>query len=345
MTADNMTDGNPTTAVLLINLGGPDSLDSVEPFLYNLFSDPDIMGYNKIFSPLFIKPLAKFIARKRTPLVKSYYSMIGGKSPIVGLTMRQGKALEEALSSYGNIWVFVSMRYCHPTIEEAVEDMLTFPLEKIIVLPLYPHYSVTTTGSSINEFNRVMRQLGAGNVETHIIKEWYDNPTYIDAMCDTIQKTIESHKLNIRKTHIVFSAHGIPLRFIRRGDPYAKQIEKCAVLVAGKLGAAENYHLSYQSRVGLLKWLGPSTEEVLKGLGEKGAKDVVLVPVSFVSDHVETLYEMDILYREKAKGYGISNFYRVPALNDSPLLIDALKDIVLQAYIGNPEKKILNPKH
>lgn len=335
-----MTDDNPTTAVLLINLGGPDSLDSVEPFLYNLFSDPDIMGYNKIFSPLFIKPLAKFIARKRTPQVKNYYSKIGGKSPIVELTMRQGKALEEALSDFGNIWVFVSMRYCHPTIEEAVEDMLTFPLKKIIVLPLYPHYSVTTTGSSINEFNRefnrVMRQPDAGNIEIRIIKEWYDNPLYIDAMCDTIQKTIELHKLNIRNTHIVFSAHGIPLRFIRRGDPYAKQIEKCTVLVAGKLGPAENYHLSYQSRVGPLKWLGPSTEEVLKKLGEKGVKDVVLVPVSFVSDHVETLYEMDILYKEKAKGYGISNYYRVPALNDSPLFIDALKDIVLQAYVGNP---------
>ncbi|MBI5756222.1 MAG: ferrochelatase [Nitrospirae bacterium] len=334
-----MTDGNPTTAVLLINLGGPDSLDSVEPFLYNLFSDPDIMGYNRVLNPL-LRPLARYIARKRTPQVKKYYSMIGGKSPIVKLTMQQGKALEDALSAYGNIWVFVSMRYCRPTIEEAVEDMLTFPLKKIIVLPLYPHYSVTTTGSSINEFNRefnrAMRQPGIGNIEICTIKEWYDNPTYIDAMCDTIQKTIESHKLNIRKTHIVFSAHGIPLRFIRRGDPYAKQIEKCAVLVAGKLGAAENYHLSYQSRVGPLRWLGPSTDEVLKELGKKGAKDVMLVPISFVSDHVETLYEMDILYKEKAMAYGITNFYRVPALNDSPLLIDALKDIVLQAYIGNP---------
>lgn len=318
--------GNPSaTAILLINLGGPDSLDSVEPFLYNLFSDSDIMGY----SSLILKPLAKFISKKRAPLVKGYYSLIGGKSPILELTIRQGKALERVLSAHGNFAVFVGMRYWHPAIEYAAKEMLALPLQKIIVLPLYPHYSITTTGSSINEFNRVWRRIGRTEITISTVREWYENPLYIDAMSDTIQRTLESYKLDIKSTPIIFSAHGIPLKFIKEGDPYARELKRSAELISGRLGLSGKYHLCYQSRVGPLKWLGPSTEEVLKELGEKGVKDVVLVPVSFVSDHVETLYEMDILYREKAKKFGILNFYRVPALNDSPLFIEALKDIVL----------------
>ena len=332
-----MTGRIPTTAVLLINMGGPDSLEAVEPFLYNLFSDSDIMGFNKVLLPV-LKPLARFIARKRTPKVKKYYSAIGGKSPIVKLTMQQGKALEEALQKQGNIWVFVSMRYWHPTIEEAVTDMLEFPLTKLIVLPLYPHYSVTTTGSGFNEFKRVLKGLGTPTIEIRYINDWHDNPSYIDAVCETIQNTADLNKLDIHKIPIVFSAHGLPMKFIRRGDPYARQVEKSVELITGRLGNLKNCHLSYQSRVGPLRWLGPSTDEVLKQIGEKGAKDVMLVPVSFVSDHVETLYEMDILYKEKAREYGITNFYRVPALNDSPLLIDALKEMVVTACIppSNP---------
>jgi ferrochelatase len=151
-------------------------------------------------------------------------------------------------------------------------------------------------------------------------------------VCDTIKRALESHRLDIKNTPIVFSAHGIPQKFIKRGDPYAKQIEKSVDLISGRLGSGGNYHLCYQSRVGPLKWLGPYTEEVLKELGEKGIKNIVLVPISFVSDHLETLYEMDILYREKAARYGISNCYRAPALNNSPLLIEALKDIVLKSH-------------
>lgn len=321
-----MTDNAPSTAILLINLGGPDSLDSVEPFLYNLFSDSDIMGHNRFL----LGPMAKFLSQRRSPVVRNYYSLIGGKSPIVGLTLRQGEALNKALSSYGSFAVFVAMRYWHPMIEEVVKEMLVFPMKKIIVLPLYPHYSITTTGSSLNEFNRLWRRIGTPEIEVSMVREWYDNPLYIDAVCHTIQKALNTHKLSIQSTHIVFSAHGIPLRFIKHGDPYARQIEKSVALISGRLGHGENYHLCYQSRVGPLKWLGPSTEEVLKDLGEKGVKDIVLVPISFVSDHLETLYEMDILYKEKAIGYGIPNFYRAPALNDSPLLIDALKEIVLK---------------
>ncbi|MCC7203355.1 MAG: ferrochelatase [Nitrospirae bacterium] len=332
-----MTDGKSTTAVLLINMGGPDSLDAVEPFLYNLFSDSDIMGFNRVLLPV-LKPLARLIARSRAPKVKKYYSAIGGKSPIVKLTMQQAKALEESLQKQGNIWVFVSMRYCRPTIEDAVKDMLEFPLTKLIILPLYPHYSVTTTGSAFNEFKRILKGIGTPTIEIRYINDWHDNPSYIDAVCETIQDTASLHHLDIHKTPVVFSAHGLPMKFIRRGDPYAKQVEKSVELIAGRLGNLKDYHLSYQSRVGPLRWLGPSTDDVLRQIGSKGAKNVMLVPISFVSEHVETLYEMDILYKEKAGEYGITNFYRAPALNDSPLLIDALKEMVITACIppSNP---------
>lgn len=316
----------PSTSILLINLGGPDSLDSVEPFLFNLFSDRDIMGYNRFI----IKPLATILSRKRAPMVRKYYSLIGGKSPILELTLRQAKALKEGLSPYGRYDVFVAMRYWHPGIEDVVKEMMTSPPGKIIVLPLYPHYSITTTGSSLNEFNRIWRRIGDTRIEVSIVREWYDNPFFIDAMCHSIRTGLESCKLDLQSTHIVFSAHGIPLRFIKQGDPYASQIEKSVKIISGRLGPGGNYHLCYQSRVGPLEWLGPSTEEMLRELGENRVKDVMLVPISFVSDHLETLYEMDILYREMAIGYGISNYFRAPALNDSPLFIEALKDIVLK---------------
>ncbi|MBI5039526.1 MAG: ferrochelatase, partial [Nitrospirae bacterium] len=262
----------PSTAILLINLGGPDSLDSVRPFLCNLFSDPDIMGQNR----LLLKPLAWFISRKRAPAVQKYYTLIGGKSPLLELTRRQGEALNKVLAPHGRFEVFVAMRYWHPMIEEVVKEILTSPVRQVIVLPLYPHYSATTTGSSLNEFNRVWQRLGADKIKVSPIREWYDHPTYIRAMGDTIQQCVDSHQLDIRGAHIVFSAHGIPLRFIEQGDPYARQIERSVGLIAGQLGLRENYHLCYQSRVGPLKWLGPSTEEVLKELGAKKVRDVVL---------------------------------------------------------------------
>lgn len=325
-----MRDHTASTAVLLINLGGPDSLDAVEPFLHNLFSDPDIMGYNRFI----LKPLARYISRKRSPQVREYYKLIGGRSPILELTNQQAEALKRQLSQVskaGRYEVFVAMRYWRPMIEDVIKEMLTFPLKKIIVLPLYPHYSVTTTGSSLNEFNRIWRHLGTTAIEVSVVKEWYNNPLYISAMSEIIQKAMESNGLDYNNCHIVFSAHGLPVKFIEKGDPYARHIEETVTLISDRLSREGNYHLCYQSRVGPLKWLGPYTEEMLKELGGAGVKNVLLVPISFVSDHLETLYEMDILYKEAALRYGIKHYYRAPALNNSPLLIEALKELVLKA--------------
>ncbi|MDD5435450.1 MAG: ferrochelatase, partial [Nitrospira sp.] len=286
-----MIDRTASTAVLLINLGGPDSLDAVEPFLYNLFSDPDIMGYNRFI----IKPLARYISKKRSPQVKEFYKLIGGRSPILELTNQQGEALKKLLSmsKTGGYEVFVAMRYWSPMIEDVIKELLTLQLKKIIVLPLYPHYSVTTTGSTLNEFNRIWRRIGTSAIEVKVVKEWYDNPLYINAMSEMIKNALEVNGLDLENCHIVFSAHGLPVRFIEKGDPYARHIERTVELISGRLGSRGNYHLCYQSRVGPLKWLGPYTEEMLKELGRKGVKNVLLVPISFVSDHLETLYEMD----------------------------------------------------
>ena len=322
-----MRDRTASTAVLLINLGGPDSLDAVEPFLYNLFSDPDIMGYNRFI----LKPLARYISRKRTPQVREFYKLIGGRSPILELTSQQADALKRQLSNAGRYEVFVAMRYWRPMIEDVVKEMISLPLERVIVLPLYPHYSVTTTGSSLNEFNRIWRRIGTSEIEVSVVKEWYSNPLYISAMSEMIQKAMESNGLNFKNCHIVFSAHGLPVKFIEKGDPYARHIEETVTLISDHLGSEGNYHLCYQSRVGPLKWLGPYTEEMLKELGDKGVTNVLLVPISFVSDHLETLYEMDILYKEAALRHGIKHYYRAPALNNSPLLIEALKDLVVKA--------------
>ena len=255
-----MTDVPPSTAVLLINLGGPDSLDAVEPFLYNLLSDPDIMGFNRFL----LSPLARYISHKRGPHVRNYYSLIGGKSPIVELTRLQGSALEKALSSHGSFKVYIAMRYWHPMISESIQKILEHPPEKMIILPLYPHYSVTSTGSSLNEFDRIWKQADSKKIRVEIVREWHDHPLYISAMCDTIQKTLEANHLDIQACHIVFSAHGIPLRFIRKGDPYATQIERTVALISEQLGPKGNYHLAYQSRVGPLKWLGPSTSKTVR---------------------------------------------------------------------------------
>jgi len=319
----------PSTGVLLINMGGPTSLDEVEPFLYNLFSDPDIMGINRFI----LKPLARIIAKRRAPVAKDFYKKIGGKSPLVHITMRQGEALEKALASYASFMVFVAMRYSHPLIKDVVPEMLTIPFRKIIVLPLYPQYSITTTGSCINEFNRVWDKVGSSKVEVHRVTEWYENPLYIDAICETINTTAEKHNLNRKDVHILFSAHGIPVKFIRQGDPYIREIEKTVDLVMSRLGWGIP-HIGYQSRVGPYKWVGPSVEEMLQKLGEENVKTLIVVPISFVSDHIETLYEIDVYLKEKARSYGILHFYRAPSLNTSPVFIEALKNIVIEAYLS-----------
>ncbi len=314
------------TAVLLLQMGGPDSIDAVEPFLRNLFSDRDIIR----IGPAFLQPLiARFIAGRRAPKVERYYEQIGGKSPIRELTESQAAAREEKLGD--GYRCFVAMRYWRPTTVEALAAIRKEGITRIVALSLYPHYSRATTGSSVNELKRVLEQSGS-RFDVSYIDRFYDHPLYVQALAERIKEGLAGfHPL--ADAEIVFSAHSLPQSFIDQGDPYLAHIEETVRLVM-ECFADTPYHLAFQSRAGPVKWLEPSTEEMLKHLATHGCKNLLMVPLSFVSDHIETLYEIDIQYSKEAWEQGIANFRRSPSLNSAPLFIDCLADLVRKAGAG-----------
>ena len=314
------------TAVLLLQMGGPDSLDAVEPFLLNLFADRDIIR----IGPAFLQPfIARFIVKRRAPKVVGYYERIGGRSPIRELTEAQARALEEQLGS--EFRCFVAMRYWHPTTVEALAAIRREGISWVIALSLYPHYSRATTGSSVNELQRVLGQAGV-SFDVVTIDRFYDHPLYIDALCERIRAGLDSFSCP-GEAHILFSAHSLPQSFIDAGDPYLDHILTTVRLVMDRLGDVY-YHLGFQSRAGPVKWLEPSTEEMLQRLASGGCTSLLMVPLSFVSDHIETLYEIDVQYAEEAAALGIEEFRRIESLNTSPLFIDCLAELVGKAVDG-----------
>jgi len=317
-------------AVVLLNLGGPDSLDAVEPFLRNLFSDRDIFKI-PVGQPLF----ARLIAKLRAPKVRERYKKIGGKSPINEWTALQAGKLEDALQKESvDIDVHVGMRYWRPEIRNSAVRLSGIDIEKIVLLPLYPHYSVTTTGSSFREWQRAYTGPPARLV---YVDHYYDNETYIAAINQRIDEAILLFPETVRDDiQIVFSAHGTPQRLVIQGDPYSRQIGKTVEKVMAKRGFDHPHHLCFQSKVGPMKWLKPSTRETLIALGAEHKKQILVVPISFVSDHIETLFELEIEYREIAINAGIENYGVMKGLNDSDLFVSALKDMTIQAL--NPAK-------
>ena len=312
-------------AVVLLNLGGPDSLDAIEPFLRNLFSDCDIF---KI--PVGQKLFAKMIAKARAPKVTERYKKIGGKSPINEWTDIQAKNLKNALQKESrDIEVHVGMRYWRPAIKDVAGRLSEKDADKIVLLPLYPQYSITTTGSSFREWQRAYSGPPARLV---YIDHYYENEKYIAAINQRIDEAIlrfpEPAKDDIQ---IVFSAHGTPQRLVNQGDPYSSQIKKTIESVMAKRSFDYPHHLCFQSKVGPLQWLKPSTHETLTSLATKHKKQILMVPISFVSDHIETLFELEIEYRDVAVNAGIENYVVMKGLNDSDLFISALKDITMQA--------------
>lgn len=308
-------------AVILFNLGGPDSLDAVQPFLENLFSDPDIF---KI--PIFQKSIARFIAKKRAPKVIEEYKLIGGKSPIGYWTEVQRSMLEQSLNENEALFdVFIAMRYYRPYIKEIAEKIQNQNYKRIILLPLYSQYSFSTTGSSFNEWDRVFKNNNSSVVIR--INDFYKNEKYIAALKERIDQSLEKFPLKDKsKIYFLFSAHGVPISFIKKGDPYQRQIEETVELVMKKAIYNNNYSLAYQSKVGPQKWLEPSTENEICRLIQEGKKNLLIIPISFVSDHIETLYELDIEYRKVALEEGVENYIVMEGLNNSQLFIEALKE-------------------
>lgn len=343
-------DNNTTIGVILLNLGGPDSIQAVKPFLYNLFSDRKIIRLGPSFMQ---KPLAWLISTLRYQKTSKLYNLIGGKSPILDITYAQAKALEKALNQQSAVSsqqsnppfskegreginsslvtchsslsfkVFVGMRYWHPLIEEVIPEIYNSGIKKLIAFNLYPQYSVATSGSSMSRLTEVASEYP---IEISSITSWFDHPKYINALVELIKKGAESfgHATNV---HLLYSAHSLPQKFIDDGDPYVDQIIGTIKEIAKQIPL--EWHLSYQSKTGPVKWLKPTTEEKLRDLARKDIKNVLVVPISFVSDHIETLYEIDILYKQMADNLGIY-MRRVESLNTHPIFIEALKDIIIK---------------
>src|SRR5947209_5301681 len=272
--------------VVLFQLGGPDTLAAIEPFLYNLFCDPDIIDFP--FARIGRKPLAKLISTTRARKVQHHYATIGGGSPIRRFTERQALALETQLGRDGlDARCFVAMRYWHPFTAEAISNVLASGCDEVVLLPLYPQYSSTTTGSSLNEWHRLFR----GHAPVHRVRSFYRHPAYLDAVIEKIEEALARFPVPER-AQIVFSAHSVPLSVIAKGHPYQQQIEETVQLLMERGGWRNDHRLCYQSKVGASKWLQPSLHRALHDLSEEKVREVCVVPVAFVSDHVETLGEI-----------------------------------------------------
>jgi protoporphyrin/coproporphyrin ferrochelatase len=320
--------------IVLFNLGGPGDLSEVEPFLVNLFSDREII---ELPGGAALQPLmARIIAKMRGPSVRANYARIGGGSPQLRLTKAQASALEHRLNGlvgeHVRFRVVIAMRYSAPTCADALGELAAADVRKIVTLTLFPHYSKATTGSSRHEFDRALAEshFARLNVEVAHVEHYADDPRYLDAFAGTVREAFERIPARRRDdTVILFSAHGLPQKFIDEGDPYVRHIEATRQGLLRRLNLPNRQLLAYQSRTGPVKWLGPGTEEVIEQLGRQGVKDLLVVPLSFVSDHIETLYEVDLLFAETARQSGITGYFRPDALNANAVFIDALAHLVL----------------
>ena len=325
-------------AVILFNLGGPDKLENVEPFLFNLFNDPAILNLPGFFR----FPLAKLIANRRAPVAKKIYQELGGSSPILKLTEEQSHALEiklnkdDELSDYK---CFVVMRCWHPRAENVVKEVINYNPDEIILMPLYPQYSAATSGSSIKEWNHVCLKNNF-KVKTSTICCYPTDKNFVEAHKTEIIKKIK----NLDNFKLIFSAHGLPEKNIKKGDPYQWQVQQSVEEIVKSLNIKNlDWILSYQSRVGPLKWIGPSTEDIIVENSKIG-KHIVLVPIAFVSEHSETLVELDIEYKELADKNGCKNYSRVPALGTNENYIKAITNLIINKKEYNFNNELFPPK-
>ncbi|HET6779026.1 MAG TPA: ferrochelatase [Gemmatimonadales bacterium] len=316
------------TGIVMLNLGGPATLDDVQPFLLELFADREIIQL-----PL-QRWLGPFIARRRTPKVRGLYSAIGGGSPILRYTEAQGRGMVARLDRLSPHTAphkfYVAFRYTHPGSDEALRAMHADGVERAVAFTQYPQFSCSTTGSSLNELWRAASRTGLRHAfEWSIIDRWPVHRGFIDAMTETVRDGLKEFEPADRdRAVILFSAHSLPLDVIDRGDSYPQEVGASVQKVVEQLGVPNPYLLAYQSDVGPVRWLGPSTEQVLRRLGARGEKHVLVVPIAFTSDHIETLSELDREYGEVAHHAGITHYKRAPALNDRPLFLDGLAEIV-----------------
>ncbi|MCG8651210.1 MAG: ferrochelatase [Pirellulales bacterium] len=310
-------------AVVLFNLGGPDKEDSVRPFLFNLFNDPAIIS---VPNPIRYG-LAKLISKRRAPIAREIYEKLGGGSPLLANTEAQATALESALGAEAK--VFIAMRYWHPFARETVLDVQSWNPDRVVLLPLYPQYSTTTTGSSLDDWRRACSS-ARFDVATVNVCCYPTQPGFIEALIKRLAPAIQMAR-KAGSFRVVFSAHGLPKRIVERGDPYQWQVERTAVAVASKADLSDDeWRIAYQSRVGPLEWIGPSTEEEIELAGREKT-GLVIVPLAFVSEHSETLVELDIEYKLLAERAGVPAYHRVPTVDTTAPFIEGLVDLVRNA--------------
>jgi ferrochelatase len=325
-------------AVILFNLGGPDKIESVEPFLFNLFNDPAILNLPTIFR----YPLAKLISNRRAPVAKKIYEELGGSSPILKLTKKQSGALETKLNQIqtdNEYKCFIVMRCWNPRANDVIKDVQLFNPEEVILMPLYPQYSAATSGSSIKEWKDVCKKNNY-KVKTSTICCYPTDQNFINAHTKEIMKKIKE----LKNFKLIFSAHGLPEKNIKKGDPYQWQVEQSVKKIVGNLNIENlDWILSYQSRVGPLKWIGPSTEDIIVENSKIG-KHIVLVPIAFVSEHSETLVELDIEYKEIANTNGCKNYTRVPALGINEDFIKAMSELIIKKNEYQFSENLYSPK-
>ncbi len=324
---------NMKIAVLLANMGGPDSLQSVEEYLFNIFRDPDIIDI-----PLRGKLrdwFARWLARKRAPESRKIYNQIGGKSPLVQISRHQAEILEKNLNAEqkANFKVFPAMRYWHPFLHEVWQTVTQNDFRQVIILSMYPFYSSTTSGSIIQMVERLKQRMDFDEREIIVIDRFGNHPAFIDVMVGQIKRALSEHP----KTHfedLLLSAHSIPMRRIKNGDPYQKEIEQAVSAIRRALPDHIRVHHSYQSKIGPVKWLEPATSDKIDELAHAGVKNLLLYPLGFVADNSETVYEMDILYKTVALEKGIEQFHRIESPNINGAFINVLKDIILEKLDG-----------
>ena len=312
--------------VVLLQMGGPRNIDEVEPFLRKLLSDPDLIRLPPWMRP--VQPaFGAVTAMMRAKSARPMYSSIGGGSPLVPITLSLMDKLREELQKNGfPVTVTTAMRFCSPTASEAVCSLQKVMPKNVLLVPLYPHYSPTTAGSSVNDF---LRCSNAAGWKTSVAKEWGHHPAYVSLLAEWVQTTLETGSDGgDGPWHILFTAHGLPERYVRDGDDYPEKLHQAAEAVASRVSGCDEWHLSFQSRLGPVKWTGPYTDEMVATLAHEGVRSLIVVPMGFVSDHLETLYEIDILYKRLAHKVGIKNFLRVPAFNDHPDFAKLLARIV-----------------
>jgi len=325
-------------AIILFNLGGPDKIENVEPFLFNLFNDPAILNL-----PTFLRyPLAKLISNRRAPIAKKIYEELGGSSPILKLTKEQSSALEIKLNQNhekDEYKCFIVMRCWNPRAKDVIKDVQSFGAEEIVLMPLYPQYSAATSGSSIKEWKDVCKKNNY-NIKTSTICCYPTDHNFINAHTKEIIKKIK----DLKNFKLIFSAHGLPEKNIKKGDPYQWQVEQSVKKIVESLNNKNlDWILSYQSRVGPLKWIGPSTEDIIIENSKLG-KHIVLVPIAFVSEHSETLVELDIEYKEIADANGCKNYTRVPALGVNEDFIKALSELIIKKNEFKVNDSLCPPK-